>query len=108
MMLTFSVCVHHYRLRESDLEPLRAALKKLEKKCRKLLTVRKELLASSASASSSSSLSSAAAVDPHPHGQQQSAPESEPQPRSEGAGAGAEGGPGSGPGGAAETLDLMR
>ena len=106
-MLTFNVCVHRYRLRESDLEPLRAALKKLEKKCRKLLTVRKELLASSAS-----SPSSAAAVDPHPHGQQQSAPESEPepQPRSEGAGAGAEGGPGPGPGpgGAAETLDSMR
>ena len=67
-------CPSVRRLKESDLEPLRTTLKKLEKKCRKLLTARKELLASQtplSSSSSSSATNSAAHADTdmvaHPH-----------------------------------------
>lgn len=59
-LLTLGVLPVLVRLKESDLEPLRATLKKLEKKCRKLLTARKELLASQTPLSSSSSSSSSA------------------------------------------------
>ena len=65
-------CPSVRRLKESDLEPLRTTLKKLEKKCRKLLTARKELLASQTPLSSSSSATNSAAhadtdMVAHPH-----------------------------------------